>query len=106
MNASSHFLFPGWEWTAWSAHGQRSSQMAWMRNVSLVGRQLALKGVKANQRCHNSVHAVKFATENQLGWPQISDWDAILFPGSHGIARMVLKNTFENKWDNVREISA
>lgn len=54
---------------------------------------IPLKGVKANQKCHRGVHAVKFPPENQFGQPQASDWDASLFPGRHGIARMVLKNT-------------
>lgn len=28
---------------------------------------ITLKGVKANQKCHSSVHAVKFPPENQFG---------------------------------------
>lgn len=29
---------------------------------------ITLEGVKANQKCHSSVHAVKFPPENQFGY--------------------------------------
>lgn len=47
------------------APSQRASRNALMRNVNLVGREGGTQRDESDfQKCHESVHAAKFAAEN------------------------------------------